>query len=130
MYVLDERSSPEFFVQELLERFRAREDERAREDLAALAEDLAGGQLEDAVIELLGLPPDDALDALVAWCAGSEAAGTPRPLARRRLDTFRRLCVLAEREFMDSALVAFVLERHGATLAQMLARALDTKAPS
>jgi len=130
MHVMDQRSSPELFVQDLLDRFREREDERAKEDLAALAEDLAGGQLEDAIIELLGASPKDAHDAVVAWCTKSEASGTPRALARRRLDTFRRLCVVAEREFMDAALVAAILEQYGATLAQLLARTMETKAPS
>ena len=129
-YALDQRSSPEFYVSELLDRFRAREGDAVEKDLAAFAEAFGGGQLEDGLIELLGLPPDDALDALLEWGTSSEASGTPRAMARRRIDTVRRLSLLAEREFTDSALIAFVTERHGGTLSQLLANAMQSNEPS
>ncbi len=130
MYTLDERSSPEFYVEELLTRFLQREGAAAREDLQAFAERYAGGQLEDALIELLGLPPDDAVRALLEWQARMEKDGVPRPLSRRRVETIRRLAALSEREFMDAGLEAFLVERHGGTLSQLLDRAMRSDAPS
>jgi hypothetical protein len=126
--LLDQRGTPELYVVELLARFREEEPTRA-EDLQAFA-DAFGGQLEDAAIELLGLAPDEALDALLAWRARAEGSGTSAQLARRRLDTMRKLFALAEREFTDTSVIAFVKERHGATLAEMLADSLRVDAPS
>jgi hypothetical protein len=125
----DQRSSPELYLRDLLPRFFAAEPDTVRADLAALADFFAQGQLEDALIELLGVDPGDACAALLRWKATMEADGTAPALARRRLDTVRRLCVLAEAS-MEASLVAFVVERHGATLAQMLERALRSNAPN
>jgi hypothetical protein len=126
--LLDQRGTPELYVDKLLARFREEEPTRV-EDLQAFA-DAFGGQLEDAAIELLGLSPDEALDALLAWRARAEGAGTSTQVARRRLDTMRKLVALAEREFTDTGVIAFVKERHGSTLAELLADSLRVDAPS
>jgi hypothetical protein len=126
--LLDQRGSPEFYVADLLARFREVEPSR-QDDLQAFA-DAFGGQLEDALIELLGLSPDESLDALLAWRARAEGAGTSAQIARRRLDTMRRLFALAEREFTDTGVIAFVKERHGSTLGELLADSLRVDAPS
>lgn len=128
VFRLDERSSPELYVRELLARFSEEAPDRA-DDLAAFAESFADGQLEDAVIELLALSPDESLAALLAWRA-DQARTVGASVARRRLDTLRRLAALADREFTDAALIAFVKERHGGTLADMLTEALRVDAPS
>ncbi len=126
---LDQRSSPELYVGELLAKFAAEVPER-REDLEAYAESVAGGQVEDAIIELLGLPPDDAFDALVAWRVRQEREGVAPPIARRRLDAIRRLVAIAERDLTDPALLAYTKARYGETLGDMLASALRCDAPS
>ncbi|MGZ3418608.1 MAG: hypothetical protein ACXWUG_06820 [Polyangiales bacterium] len=126
--LLDQRGTPELYVDQLLARFREEEPTRL-DDLQAFA-DAFGGQLEDAAIELLGLSPDEALDALLAWRARAEGAGTSVQIARRRLDTMRKLVALAEREFTDTSVIAFVKERHGSTLAELLADSLRVDAPS
>lgn len=126
--LLDQRGSPEFYVGALLDRFREEEPTRI-DDLQAFA-DVFGGQLEDAAIELFGLSPDEALDALLAWRARAEGAGTSAQIARRRLDTMRKLVALAEREFTDTSVIAFVKERHGSTLAELLADSLRVDVPS
>jgi hypothetical protein len=125
---LDQRSSPELYVGDLLARFREREPDRF-DDLQAYGE-RAGGQLEDALIELLGIAPEEALDALLRWRDSEAAAGVPSAAVRRQLETLRRLLTLAEREFCDAALIAYVKAHHGATLAEMLAKTLTSDAPS
>jgi hypothetical protein len=129
MFRLDERSSPELYVGELIARFASEEPARLA-DLRAFAEHVEGGQLEDALIELLGATPDEALAGLLRWREAQRRAGVPDATVRRRLESIRRLCTLAEREFADASLVALAQARHGGTLAQHLARALATAAPN
>lgn len=129
MWRLDQRSSPDLYVGELLSRFAELEPERVA-DLRAWAEHVEGGQLEDAVIELLGLAPDEAIDALMRWREAQRRAGVPLATARHRLESIRRLATLAERELADASLVAATQARHGGTLGSLLARALASDAPS
>ncbi len=129
MFKLDQRSSPELYVGELIARFAELEPERVA-DLRLFAEHVAGGQLEDALIELLGLDPDAALGALARWRGAMARAGVEQATVRRRLESVRRLVTLAERELTDVSLLAATQEKYGGTLGELLAKVLASHEPS
>ncbi len=129
MWKLDQRSSPDLYVGELLARFAEVEPARV-EELRLWAEHVAGGQLEDALIELFGLPVDEALASLFRWRDAMARAGVAEAIAHRRLESVRRIVTLAERELTDPSLLAFARAHHGGTLGELLGRALATTAPS
>lgn len=129
MFKLDQRSSPDLYVGELIARFAELEPERVA-DLRLFAEHVAGGQLEDALIELLGLDPDEALAALSRWRDAMARAGVAQATVRRRLESVRRLVTLAERERTDVSLLAATKEKYGGTLGDLLAKVLASHEPS